>query len=367
MINTIVTHLFERAGLRTGSSDSNDVIIHDDQFFREVLLKGSIGLGNSYVNGAWDAHSVDLVVFRLLKSGIYSPTLSQAYDFVGSVTRRIQNLQNRTGSYKVIDEHYDLDSKVFLAFLDRYNQYTCGYFEGTDDLDQAQENKLELICNKLNLRDGDRILDIGGGWGGLALYMTEKFDVNVSLVTLSRQQANHAQKLCENRKVKIHVCDYRDIPLLFSSGCFDKITAVGVLEHIGHKNYKQFMKYVNYALKSEGRCLFQTLYSPTNRILSNPWIRKYIFPNHELPPKKMVQSVASKYFQPADRTAFQDLTPHYVKTLLTWNERLNRAVDNEVINLEPKELRKWNFYFLSCAGALRAEHMKVGQFVYSKP
>ncbi len=366
MINTVVTHLFEEAGLRIGSSKENDVVVHDNRFFKEVLLKGSIGLGDSYADGVWDASSVDYVVFALIKSGVYNSTLAQIYDSVGSAARRIKNLQDKVSSYKVIDKHYDLDSSLFLAFLDRYNQYTCGYFEETDNLDQAQENKLELICNKLELIGGDKVLDIGGGWGGLALYITERFDVDVSMVTLSRQQANHAKKLCERRKVKIHICDYRDIPLLFSSSSFDKVVAVGILEHVGHKNYNQFMKVVNHALRPEGRYLFQTLYSPTDRILSNPWVRKHIFPNHELPPLNMIQSVASKYFQPDARVAFQDLTSHYVKTLLAWNERLNKAVDDGKISPGIKEHRKWNFYFLSCAGALRAEHMRVGQFAYTK-
>lgn len=366
MIKQVVTHLFEKAGLRVGDSDTNDVVIHDDRFFREVLLKGSIGLGDSYIDGIWDSHSVEVVVFKLLKNGIYSPTLAHIYDIVSSVSRGIQNLQDRVGSRKVIDEHYDLNPNLFLGFLDHYNQYTCGYFEKTDDLEKAQENKLELICNKLGIKEGDKVLDIGGGWGGLALYVSERFDVDVSMITLSKQQANYARKSCEGRKVKVHICDYRDIPALFSPNSFDKITAVGILEHIGHKNYKLFMAAVNHALKPKGICLFQTLYSPTDRILSNPWIRKHIFPNHELPPYYIVQSVASEYFQPVDEIAFQDMTPHYVKTLLNWNERLNKAVNTGTIKLETNEHRMWNFYFLSCAGALRAEHMRVGQFVYYK-
>ena len=331
-----------------------------------MLLKGSVGLGDSYVDGVWDATSVDSVVFRLLRSGVYSPTVAWIYDIGGSVTRQIRNLQDRAGSHKVIDEHYDLDSNLFLSFLDKYCQYTCAYFGETDGLDQAQENKLELICKKLDVRNGDRVLDIGGGWGGLALYLTERFDVDVSIVTLSEQQAKHARKICEQKKVSIHVCDYRDIPAFSSAGSFDKVTAIGLLEHVGHKNYQQFMKIVNHVLKTEGRCLFQTIYSPTEKILSNPWVRKHIFPNHELPPQDMIQSVASDYFQPADEVAFQDLTPHYVRTLLAWNERLNKAVDTGSISLEPKEHRKWNFYLLSCAGALRAEQMRVGQFAYQK-
>jgi len=126
------------------------------------------------------------------------------------------------------------------------------------------------------------------------------------------------------------------------------------------------MEVVNHALRSDERCLFQALYSPTNRILSNSWVCKNIFPNHELSPQNMIQSVALEYFQPVDGIAFQDMTPHYVRTLLAWNERLNKAIDNREVSLEPKEQRKWNFYFLSCAGALRAENMKVGQFAYQK-
>ncbi|MBS3122876.1 class I SAM-dependent methyltransferase [Candidatus Woesearchaeota archaeon] len=369
MIKQVVTHLFEKAGLQLGDSDDgnhNEIVVHDDKFFREVLVNGSIGLGDSYIDGLWNSHSVDVVVFKLLKAGVYNPTLARVYDLIGSFSRSIHNLQDRTGSHKVIDKHYNLNPDLFLKFLDHYNQYTCGYFEKTDNLEKAQENKLELICNKLDIRMNDKVLDIGGGWGGLALYMSERFDVNVTMVTLSEQQANYARKLCEGRKVKVYICDYRDILRLFSPNRFDKVTAVGILEHIGHKNYREFMTAVNHALKPTGRCLFQTLYSPTNMILSNPWIRKHIFPNHELPPYNTIHSAASEYFQPLDEIAFQDMTSHYVKTLLNWNERLNKAIDTGTIKLETSEHRTWNFYFLSCAGALRAEHMRVGQLVYQK-
>ncbi len=362
MIQKVVNQIFDRAGLQIG----DDVVIHDNRFYRDVLFKGSVGLGDSYVAGAWDADSVDSVVFELLKSGIYSPALAQIYDFAGSVARKVKNLQDRIGAHQVIDEHYDLDADLFLSFLDPYNQYTCGYFDGTVNLDQAQENKLELICRKLNLCDGDKLLDIGGGWGGLALYATERYDVDISIVTLSEQQAEHAKQLCEGKSVKVYVCDYRDIPTIFSEGNFDKVTAVGILEHIGHKNYPQFMKVVSHALRQEGRFLLHHLYSPTNRILSNPWVRKHIFPNHELPSHSLVESASAPYFEEVEGIPFQDLTPHYVKTLLAWNERLNKAVDEDRIKLGVDEHRKWNFYFLSCAGALRAEHMKVGQFAYEK-
>lgn len=362
MIQKVVTHIFERAGLHIGE----DVIVHDDRFYRDVLLNGSVGFGDSYVAGTWNAYSIDSVIFGLLKSGIYSPTLAQIYDFTGSVARKVKNLQDRIGARQVIDKHYDVDSSLFLAFLDPYNQYTCGFFEGTDNLDQAQKNKLELICRKLNLNDGDRLLDIGGGWGGLALYVTERYDVDVSIVTLSEQQAEYARKLCEGKKVNVHVCDYRDISDTFSVRNFDKVTAVGILEHIGHKNYPQFMKVVNHALRQEGLFLLHHLYSPTNRILSNPWVRKHIFPNHELPPHSLIESAAAEYFRQVEGIPFQDLTPHYVKTLLAWNERLNKAVDEGRVKLDADEHRKWNFYFLSCAGALRAEHMRVGQFAYEK-
>lgn len=279
---------------------------------------------------------------------------------------KIFNRQTKEKSKEVIEKHYDLPAELYEAFLDPYMQYTCALFEGTDNLDQAQEKKMQLICEKLELREGDKVLDLGGGWGGLANFMVENYGAEPTVVTLSSEQEDYIKKKYSGR-IKVVRSDYRDLDGHFENK-FDAVSAVGIFEHIGHKNYSEFMKTVSANLKDQGLFLLHTIFTPYNTPATNPWLNKEIFPNGELNPTSVIRAEAAQYFRPYynQHPSFQDLTSHYSPTLHAWKNKLTAAKDSGKINISNEEYRKWIFYFMSCAGAFRAEHMKVGQFLYKK-
>ncbi len=356
----IVSHIFNNAGIKI----DEDLVIHDDSFFNDVLLKGSIGLGDSYIKGKWDSDKIDDLVFKILSKRDYQK-LSYFYDIIRAIRSKFVNFQDREGSMKVIDEHYDLPVEFYSAFLDPFFQYTCGFFDNTDDLNIAQEKKMHLICQKLELQKGSRVLDIGGGWGGLARFMKEQYGVIPTVVTLSKEQAKHINKTAQG--VDVWINDYRGIPRLLKEP-FDAVCAIGVFEHIGHKNYSDFMRIVSYSLKKKGLFLLHTLFTPCSTPVTNPWLNKHIFPNGELPPTEFIKNSAEEYFKEYGNIYphFHELTPHYFPTLSAWDKNLRDSISDKKVLISEKEQRKWHFYFMSCAGAIKARHMRVGQFLYTK-
>src|SRR5207247_100513 len=148
----------------------------------------------------------------------------------------------------VIEEHYDLSNELYMSFLDPYNQYTCGYFKNTTDLNQAQEQKLDLICRKLSLKQGDRVLDIGCGWGGFAKYAAENYGCNVVGITISDEQVSYAEEYTSGLPVEIRKQDYRDL----RGEKFDKIVVIGMIEHVGYKNYRKLFEIIENSLTDEG-------------------------------------------------------------------------------------------------------------------
>jgi cyclopropane-fatty-acyl-phospholipid synthase len=364
---TIVSYIFQKAGISVVESEADEsksgasVAVHDASFYKDVLLRGSLGLGNSYIEGKWDSPSIDHVVFNMLSSGIYQK-LAPTYDFFRNAKSNLINLQSKKGARKVIETHYDLPVEFFAAFLDSYLQYTCGLFEGADNLEQSQINKMNMICKKLALKPGQSVLDIGGGWGGLARFMTERYGVRAVVVTLSKEQANYIR--AHHANVAVLECDYREVPGTLAGRRFDAVSAVGVFEHIGHKNYSDFMKVVNHSLRPGGRFLLHTIYTPSRKPEQNPWVEKHIFPNSELPTQKLIESAARHYFVTAQHDGFQELTPHYCKTLLAWNQNLSKALESGKIKISREEHRKWQYNFLSYAGSFKAKHTRVAQFLF---
>lgn len=357
----IIDVLFAKAGIT-----AEDIRVNNPFFYSDLLFKGSLGLGNSYMEGKWDSDQIDVLVFKILTTGVYQK-LARLYGFAQQFDKQFRNPQDRNGAKQVIEEHYDLPSSLYASFLDPYMQYTCGFFEGTDSLDQAQINKMDLICRKLKLTRGSRVMDIGCGWGGLVIFMHEKYGALPTAVTLSEEQANWIKKRAPH--IEVLVCDYRDLPKV-ADRQFDAVSAVGVLEHVGHKNYSEFMGVVSATLRRGRRALVHTLFTPKSRPASDPWLTTQIFPNGELPPKAYVWRAAREHsLEPCeeDFPTFQELTPHYDPTLLAWDDRFMKAIRNGLIVMSEQERRKWHFYFLACAGAIRARFMGVGQFLFQKP
>lgn len=291
---------------------------------------------------------MDEFIHRLLSDRIENRIWGGFAHLLRNLPGVILNLQSRRRSPIIAERHYDLDNELFLSFLDPYNQYSCAYFEGTDDLDPAQRNKLELICRKLGLRREDRVLDIGSGWGGFARYAAEQYDCHVVGVNISKVQNAYARDYCSGLPVEIRQCDYRDI-----EDAFDKVVSVGMFEHVGRKNYRAFMKKIHKLLDRGGVFLLHTIGNNVSRRTTDPWMDRYIFPNGELPSVAQIAKAAEGLFVIED---WHNFGPHYDRTLMAWHANFVNAWPRLKETYDERFRRMWEYYLLSCAGRCLKTH-----------
>lgn len=354
----VVEEMLTSAGVTINGSNPWDIQVIDDRTFLQVLRSKSLGLGEAYMEGWWNCRRLDEFICRVLKAGIDGKIKAGCRFLVNSLSAVIFNMQSKNRSRIVAERHYDLDNDLFMSFLDPYNQYSCAYFEGTQDLNDAQIKKMDLICKKIRLCPSDHVLDIGCGWGGLAGYMAKRYGCNVTAVNISSEQIRHARDFCNNLPVNIVSSDYRDI-----QGTFDKIVSVGMFEHVGQKNYQSFMKKAHSCLKDNGIFLLHTIGGNDSTINCDPWINKYIFPNGMLPSIAQISKAAEGLFVMED---LHNLGPHYEKTLLAWHENFQKSWDKLKNKYDDKFKRMWDYYLLSCAGAFRARNIQLWQIVLTR-
>jgi cyclopropane-fatty-acyl-phospholipid synthase len=354
----IIEQLFLETGVRINGPGLWDIQVRDERFYARVLKDGSLGLGESYMEGWWDCLRIDEFICRLLKGNLEDKIRGNLRTLLLYLSARIFNRQSPARAGIVARRHYDLGNDLFFSFLDPNNQYSCGYFQGTDDLAEAQRKKLDLICRKIDLQPGDRVLDIGCGWGGFARYAAEQYGCTVTAVNISEEQIRFARNSCENLPVKILREDYRQI-----EGSFDKIVSVGMFEHVGKKNYRTFMKVAHRCLKEGGIFLLHTIGGNVSRVNCDPWMNRYIFPNGLLPSLAQISRAAEDLFVVED---IHNLGLHYKKTLLSWNERFQKAWAGLAGRYDETFKRMWEYYLLSCAGAFCARHIQVWQIVMTK-
>jgi cyclopropane-fatty-acyl-phospholipid synthase len=385
LAESVIRSKFEGVGINIGTSEGSELRVNDPSFYTDVLLRGSIGFGDSYIDGKWESPCIDGVVCKLLSNSTHSPTIAFIHDFKHRVFSAVTNLQTRKGARKVIDIHYNLPPSFFEVVLGPTNQYTCAYFQDANNLDEAQEKKLDVICQKLYLEEGTTLLDIGGGWGGLAEFAARKYGARPTVVTLSEEQVEFIKRNYKDLDIKVFIGDYRDIPKAFNDGEFDAVTSVGCLEHIGHKNYEKFFEIVSRVISPDGRFLLHNIYTPKKRAASDPWLRKHIFPNGELPTVRMIEQ-CKKYMPAINETGVEreippnvfgsspcgmnfheELTSDYAETLRAWYTNLVKGRQEKAITLNDREFRTWEYYFLSCRGAFQAKSMRVGQSIFLGP
>ncbi len=354
MLSDAIRELLARAGVEIGGPRPWDIRVQDDRWYARVFRDGSLGLGESYMDGWWDCDRVDEMVCRLLRAGAEDEAGGRLRHFLRTLPAVLFNLQSKGRARIVARRHYDLGNDLFGSFLDPYNQYSCGYFRDTDDLEQAQRNKMALIAEKLSVEPGERVLDVGCGWGGLARYLAERHGCEVTGVNVSREQLRYAREFCAGLPVTLLDLDYRSI-----EGRFDKVVSVGMFEHVGSKNYRTFMRVVRRCLASSGAFLLQTIGRGTSgRGGLDPWMATYIFPNGMLPSMAQIARAAEGLFVVED---WCNLGPHYDRTLLAWNANFQRAWDRLRERYDARFKRMWEYYLLSCAGAFRARHIHLWQ------
>lgn len=270
---------------------------------------------------------------------------------------RIVNLQSRKRAWIVGKEHYDLGNDLFALMLDPFMQYSCGYWKETESLAIAQQQKLKLICEKLRLKKGMTLLDIGCGWGGLAAYAAEHYGVKVTGVTISAEQQRLAQLRCAGLDIEILLQDYRDL-----NQQFDRIVSVGMFEHVGPKNYDTYFQVVNNTLKPDGIFLLHTIGSNKTDVNVDPWINKYIFPNGCLPSVLQIAQASEPWFVMED---WHNFGCDYDKTLMAWHERFLSSWYLLEGDYSLRFKNMFSYYLNACAGAFRARNIQLWQVVFT--
>ena len=353
----IVEDRFKAAGVQINGPHDWDIQVHDERLYNRLVAHESLGLGESYMEKWWDCERVDLFIERLLRTEKNSKVTIPL--IVSRLKALFLNLQSRTRARQVVDAHYDLGNDLYMSFLDPYNQYTCGYFKGTDDLNLAQEQKLELICKKLYLKRGDRVLDIGCGWGGFAKYAAEHYGCQVVGITISDEQIKYARQYVAGLPVEIRKQDYRDLV----GEKFDKITVIGMIEHVGYKNYRKMMEIISQCLHDSGLFLLHTIGHNKTSVTGEFWLDKYIFPNGMVPSIKQIGQATEGIFAVEDMHNFG---PYYHNTLRAWDNNFGENWPVIQSNYPETFYRMFRYYFNSCAGAFKARRLQLWQVVFSK-
>jgi cyclopropane-fatty-acyl-phospholipid synthase len=237
--------------------------------------------------------------------------------------------------------------------------YSCGYWKGASSLEEAQTNKLELVCRKLMLKPGMRLLDIGCGWGGLAKHAAQHHGAIVTGITLSQPQKRYAEESCRGLSAAFRVQDYRDLP----GQTFERIVSIGMFEHVGHKNARAFMDVVWNRLAEDGIFLLHSIGGNASRTGVDPWIARYIFPNGELPsPARISQAIEGRFIM----EDWHNFGSDYDRTLMAWHRNFVNNWPSLEARFDQRFFRMWSYYLLSCAGAFRARNIQLWQVVLTK-
>ena len=352
----VVRSLLEIADVRIGGDRPWDISVYDPRFYGRVLGHGAMGLGESYVDGWWDAHRIDELVHRILRARLHEkvgPGLGIAWlQLAGKLANRRHRSRTRVG-----DTHYDRGNDLFQAMLDRRMTYSCAFWEDAETLDAAQENKLDLVCRKLGLTPGMSVLDIGCGWGSFAGFAAERYGVTVTGINNSKEQVELGSKLVAGLPVEIRYQDYRDV-----EGTFDRVVSIGMFEHVGPENYAAFMDVARRRLKDDGLLLLHTIGANEEGRAPEDWVEKYIFPGSALPTPGQIANAFQGRFVMED---WHNLSVDYDKTLLAWYENFDANWDSLRDRYGDRFYRTWKNYLLTCAGAFRARYNQVWQVVLS--
>jgi cyclopropane-fatty-acyl-phospholipid synthase len=350
--------LFASADIRLDGRRPWDIRVHDARFFRAVLAGGTLGFGESYMDGWWDCEALDEMCCRAIRARLEERVPVNLHTALAFASSFLLNLQTRRRARLVGRRHYDVGNDFFECMLDPSMQYSCAWFRDTNDLAQAQREKMDLICRKLGLEKGMSLLDIGCGWGGLARHASEHYGCRVVGITISEEQRRYGAELSRGLPVEIRLQDYREI-----SEQFDRVVSVGMLEHVGPKNYRKYMRKVFETLRPGGVFVCQSIAANFSSLYSDPWVARYIFPNSMIPSAAQVSKATEKLLVLED---VQNLGGDYEKTLKAWESNFRRSWHRFASRYGETFYRMWRFYLLGCAGAFRARGLQLFQFVFSK-
>lgn len=352
----LLRQLLAGAQISLDGANPWDIHVRDPGFAQRVLAQGSLGVGESYMEGQWDCERLDEMMYRVFRAGIdaHLPGLRLLW---AAMLAKLFNPQTPARSFKVGQQHYDIGDDLYRRMLDPRMIYSCAYWREAESLEAAQEAKLDLVCRKLGLQPGMTVLDIGCGWGGAAQFAAERYGVKVTGVTISRNQAAAARERCRGLPVDIQLCDYRSL-----QGRFDRIYSLGMFEHVGVRNYGTYFQTARRLLADDGLMLLHTIGQNTSQLSNDPWIERYIFPNSMIPSMAQIARALEEAFIVEDWHGFGC---DYDRTLLAWHERFNNHWAEIAAHYGERFRRMWNFWLLASAAYFRARRDQLWQLVLS--
>lgn len=355
---SIVRDLLASAGVEVDGPNPWDIQILNPRFYERVLRETSLGLGESYMDGWWECQAIDALIERLQQADLKEKVKGNYRILWHGLRSRLFNLQSRRRAFEVGQKHYDLGNDLYRAMLDKRLNYTCGYWKEAETLDEAQEAKLELVCRKIGAQPGMRILELGCGWGSFAKYAAEKHGAEVLGLTVSKEQVALGMELCKGLPVELRLQDYRE-----ASGHFDAVISIGIMEHVGYRNYSTYMKVVDRCLKPDGIAFVHTIGGNESATGGEAWSTKYIFPNGMVPSIAQLGAAMEKRFVMED---WHNFGPDYDRTLLAWHANFERAWPELRSRYDERFRRMWRYYLLSSAGSFRARRLQLWQIVMTR-
>ncbi|MCH4563507.1 cyclopropane fatty acyl phospholipid synthase [Halomonas sp. EGI 63088] len=355
----VVEKLLDGSGVTLNGEAPHDIRIFHPDFFSRVLHQGTLGLGEAYMDGWWECDRIDEMVCRLLRHGLGGHARTPSERLMYRLQSGFFNLQSKARAYIVAEAHYDMGNDLFERMLDPTMCYSCGYWKDAANLHQAQLAKLELACRKLELAPGMRVLDIGCGWGSFAEHAARHHGVEVTGITISREQAQLARQRCAGLPVEIRLQDYREL-----EGHYDRIVSIGMFEHVGHRNYATYFRTVARLLAEDGLFLLHTIGSNRSKVSADPWFNKYIFPNGVLPSAMHIAKASEPVHLMMED--WQNFGPDYDHTLMAWLANFDTHWHEIAQHYNERTRRMFRYYLSVCAGAFRARHMQLWQVVYSR-
>lgn len=349
--------LLGKAAIQINGSSPWDMQLKAGGVPERAFSKGNLGLGEAYMDGAWDTEELDEFFARLLRTRLTDQI--RPLRLLGhALTAKLLNRQDIKRAKQVGEVHYDLGNDFYAAMLDSRMTYTCGYWENAHCLEDAQTAKLDMVCRKLQLKPGMRVLDIGCGWGSFMAYAAENYGVQCVGISISREQVAWARQRYPHLPLEFRLQDYREM-----HEQFDAIASIGMFEHVGRKNYQTYMQMVHRCLNKNGLFLLHTIGKNMRKSAPDPWIDKYIFPNGDLPSVGQIGDAADHLFVIED---VHNFGADYDKTLMAWFRNFDAAWPRFERELGERFYRMWRYYLLSCAGAFRARDIQLWQWVMSK-